>query len=132
MKVAGAYWRGDHRNEQLQRIYGTAWTKKEDQEAYLHMLEEAEKRDHRRLAATRSIPHAGRSARACLLASQGLGHVAGDRAVHARGLSDNGYQEVRCPQILDRTLWEKSGHWDNYKDNMFTTSSENRDYASSR
>ena len=130
MKVAGAYWRGDHRNEQLQRIYGTAWAKKEDLDAYLHMLEEAEKRDHRRLGKQYDLFHMQDEAPGLVFwhpkgwavwqaIEQYMRHV----------YRDNGYQEVRCPQILDKSLWEKSGHWEHYKDNMFTTSSENRDYA---
>ena len=130
MKVAGAYWRGDPNNEMLQRIYGTAWAKKEEQEAYLHMLEEAEKRDHRKLGKrTGPVPHAGRGAGHGVLAPQGLGHLAAGGAVHAPRLPDNGYQEVKAPQILDRSLWEKTGHWDNYRENMFTTESEKRHYA---
>ncbi|MBK8323638.1 MAG: threonine--tRNA ligase [Betaproteobacteria bacterium] len=130
MKVAGAYWRGDSKNEMLQRIYGTAWAKKEDQDAYLHMLEEAEKRDHRRLGTALDLFHLQDEAPGMI-----FWHPKGwsiwqaveqyMRAVYR----DNGYQEVRCPQILDRTLWEKSGHWENYKDNMFTTESEKRDFA---
>ena len=130
MKLAGAYWRGDSRNEMLQRIYGTAWAKKEDQDAYLHMLEEAEKRDHRKLGKHLDLFH---------LQDEAPGMV----FWHPKGWSiwqqveqylrcvyqDNGYQEVRCPQVLDRTLWEKTGHWENYRENMFTTASENRDYA---
>ena len=102
MKVAGAYWRGDSKNEMLQRIYGTAWAKKEDLDAYLHMLEEAEKRDHRRLGKQFDLFHMQEERRAGVLAPQGLGGLAGDRAVHARVYRDNGYQEVRCPQILDK------------------------------
>jgi threonyl-tRNA synthetase len=130
MKVAGAYWRGDSKNEMLQRIYGTAWAKKEDLEQYLHMLEEAEKRDHRRLGKQFDLFHMQDEAPGLV-----FWHPKGwavwqaieqyMRAVYR----DNGYQEVRCPQILDKSLWEKSGHWEHYKDNMFTTSSENRDYA---
>ena len=130
MKVAGAYWRGDSKNEMLQRIYGTAWTKKEDQEAYLHMLEEAEKRDHRKLGRQLDLFHFQDEAPGLIFwhpkgwtiwqqVEQYMRHV----------YQDNGYQEVKAPQILDRSLWEKSGHWDNYKDNMFTTDSENRAYA---
>jgi len=130
MKVAGAYWRGDPKNEMLQRVYGTAWAKKEDQEAYLRMLEEAEKRDHRRLGTLLDLFHVQDEApglvfwhpKGWTLWQQVEQYM---RAVYR----DNGYQEVRCPQILDRSLWEKSGHWENYKENMFTTSSENRDYA---
>ncbi|MFN7288054.1 MAG: threonine--tRNA ligase [Burkholderiales bacterium] len=130
MKVAGAYWRGDSRNEMLQRIYGTAWARKEDQDAYLHRLEEAEKRDHRKLGRALDLFH---------LQDDAPGMV----FWHPRGWAlwqqveqymrqvyqDNGYHEIRCPQILDRTLWERSGHWENYKDHMFSTASENRDYA---
>ena len=130
MKLAGAYWRGDSKNEMLQRIYGTAWTKKEDQEAYLHMLEEAEKRDHRKLGRQLDLFHFQDEAPGLIFwhpkgwtiwqqVEQYMRHV----------YQDNGYQEVKAPQILDRSLWEKSGHWDNYKDNMFTTDSENRAYA---
>jgi len=130
MKVAGAYWRGDSRNEMLQRIYGTAWARKEDQDAYLHRLEEAEKRDHRKLGRALDLFH---------LQDDAPGMV----FWHPRGWAlwqqveqymrqvyqDNGYHEIRCPQILDRSLWERSGHWENYKDHMFSTASENRDYA---
>ncbi|MBK9219716.1 MAG: threonine--tRNA ligase [Uliginosibacterium sp.] len=130
MKVAGAYWRGDAKNEQLQRIYGTAWAKKEELEAYLHMLEEAEKRDHRRVGKQLDLFH---------LQDEAPGMV----FWHPKGWTlwqvveqymrqvyrDGGYQEVRCPQILDSSLWEKSGHWGHYRQNMFTTESENRAYA---
>jgi threonyl-tRNA synthetase len=130
MKVAGAYWRGDSRNPMLQRIYGTAWAKKEDLDAYLHRLEEAEKRDHRRLAKQLDLLH---------LQDEAPGMV----FWHPKGwivwqqieqymrqkFVEYGYQEVRTPAVMDRALWEKSGHWDNYRDNMFTTASENRDYA---
>ena len=130
MKVAGAYWRGDHRNEQLQRIYGTAWAKKEDLDAYLHMLEEAEKRDHRRIGKQHDLFHMQDEAPGLVFwhpKGWAIWQVIEQymRAVYR----DNGYQEVRCPQILDKSLWEKSGHWEHYKDAMFTTSSENRDYA---
>ena len=130
MKVAGAYWRGDHRNEMLQRIYGTAWASKEDLQHYLTMLEEAEKRDHRRLGRELDLFHIDE-------------HSPGTVFWHPRGWAvwqeveqymrqvyrDNGYQEVKAPQILDKTLWEKTGHWDKYRENMFTTESEKRDYA---
>ena len=130
MKVAGAYWRGDSKNEMLQRIYGTAWAKKEDQDAYLHGSRKPRSATTASSASTRPLPHAGRSARAGVLASEGLDDLAAGRAVHARAsTSDNGYQEVSAPQILDRSLWERSGHWENYRENMFTTESENRDYA---
>ena len=130
MKLAGAYWRGDSKNEMLQRIYGTAWVKKEDQDHYLQMLEEAEKRDHRRLGRSLDLFHVQEEApglvfwhpRGWALWQQIEQYM---RAVYR----DNGYQEVRCPQVLDRTLWEKTGHWENYREAMFTTSSENRDYA---
>jgi threonyl-tRNA synthetase len=130
MRVAGAYWRGDSKNEMLQRIYGTAWGKKEDQEAYLKMLEEAEKRDHRRLGTQLDLYHMQEEAPGLV-----FWHPKGWTLWQAveqymRGIyRDNGYQEVRGPQILDRSLWERSGHWENFKDNMFTTSSESRDYA---
>jgi len=130
MKVAGAYWRGDSSNEMLQRIYGTAWAKKEDQDAYLHMLEEAEKRDHRRLGTQLDLFHMQEEAPGLV-----FWHPKGwtlwqvIEQYMRRVYRDNGYQEVRCPQILDRRLWERTGHWENYKEFMFTTSSENRDYA---
>ncbi|MCO5978068.1 threonine--tRNA ligase [Ideonella oryzae] len=130
MKVAGAYWRGDHRNEMLQRIYGTAWASKEDLQQYLTMLEEAEKRDHRRLGRELDLFHIDE-------------HSPGTVFWHPKGWTvwqeveqymrrvyrENGYQEVKGPQILDKGLWEKTGHWDKYRENMFTTESEKRDYA---
>ena len=130
MKVAGAYWRGDHRNEMLQRIYGTAWATKDELQQHLHMLEEAEKRDHRKLGRELDLFHIDE-------------HAPGLVFWHPRGWTlwqnveqymrqvyrDNGYQEVKGPQILDKGLWEKTGHWDNYRDNMFTTESEKREYA---
>ena len=130
MKVAGAYWRGDHRNEQLQRIYGTAWAKKEEQEAYITMLEEAEKRDHRRLGRHLDLFHLQDEAPGMVFwHPKGWTMWQQIEQYMRRVYQDNGYLEVKCPQILDRTLWEKSGHWANYKDNMFTTESEKRDYA---
>ena len=130
MKVAGAYWRGDQKNEQLQRIYGTAWLNKKDLEAYLHQLEEAEKRDHRKIGKQLDLFHMQEEAPGLVFwhpKGWALWQVIEQymRKVYV----DNGYAEVRGPQILDRSLWEKSGHWDNYAQNMFTTSSENRDYA---
>ena len=130
MKVAGAYWRGDHRNEMLQRIYGTAWATKDELQQYLLMLEEAEKRDHRRLGRELDLFHLDE-------------HSPGTVFWHAKGWTlwqqveqymravyrDNGYQEVKGPQILDKALWEKTGHWEKYRDNMFVTESEKRDYA---
>ncbi len=130
MKIAGAYWRGDSKNEMLQRIYGTAFAKKDELAQYLHMLEEAEKRDHRRLGKELDFFHFQEEAPGLVF-------------WHARGWAlwqqveqymrkvyqDNGYMEVKAPQLLDRTLWEKSGHWSKYKENMFTTESENRYYA---
>jgi len=130
MKVAGAYWRGDSKNEMLQRIYGTAWAKKDEQDAYLHRLEEAEKRDHRKLGRSLDLFH---------LQDEAPGMV----FWHAKGwiiwqvieqymrtvLGPAGYQEVRTPMIMDRVLWERSGHWENYREYMFTTESEKRDYA---
>ena len=130
MKVAGAYWRGDHRNEMLQRIYGTAWATKDELQQYLTMLEEAEKRDHRKLGRELDLFHID-------------DHAPGVVFWHPKGWTvwqeveqymrrvyrDNGYQEVKGPQLLDKTLWEKTGHWDKYRENMFTTESEKRDYA---
>jgi len=130
MRVAGAYWRGDSKNEMLQRIYGTAWGKKEDQDAYLRMLEEAEKRDHRRLGTQLDLFHMQEEAPG-LVFWHPKGWVIWQAVEqYMRGVyRDNGYREVRGPQIIDRSLWERTGHWENFKENMFTTSSENRDYA---
>jgi len=130
MKVAGAYWRGDSKNEMLQRIYGTAWAKKEDQDAYLHMLEEAEKRDHRKIGAQLDLFHLQDEAPGMVFwHPKGWTIWLQVEQYMRRVYQDNGYQEVRCPQILSRSLWEKSGHWENYKENMFTTESEKHDYA---
>ncbi len=130
MKVAGAYWRGDSRNEMLQRIYGTAWAKKEEQEAYLHMLAEAEKRDHRKLGKELDLYHQQDEAPGLVFwHPKGWAIWQQVEQYMRRVYQDNGYQEVKGPQILDRSLWEKTGHWDNFRDNMFTTESENRHYA---
>ncbi len=130
MKVAGAYWRGDSKNEMLQRIYGTAWAKKEDQEAYLHMLEEAEKRDHRRIGKHLDLFHMQDEAPGMVFWHPKGWVIWQEIEQYMRQVyRDNGYQEIRCPQILDRSMWEKSGHWEHYKNNMFTTESEKRDYA---
>ena len=130
MKVSGAYWRGDSKNEMLQRIYGTAWAKKEELDAYLHMLEEAEKRDHRRLAKQLDLFHMQDEAPGLVFWHPHGWTVWQQVEQYMRRIyQDHGYREVRCPQILDRALWEKSGHWDNFRESMFTTSSENRDYA---
>ncbi|MCK9282923.1 MAG: threonine--tRNA ligase [Rhodocyclaceae bacterium] len=130
MKVAGAYWRGDSKNAQLQRIYGTAWAKKEELDVYLHMLEEAEKRDHRKLGKQLDLFHLQEEAPGLVFWHPHGWTVWQEIEQYMRAVyRDNGYQEVRCPQILDRTLWEKSGHWEHYKANMFTTESESRDYA---
>ncbi len=130
MRVAGAYWRGDSKNEMLQRIYGTAWGKKEDQDAYLKMLEEAEKRDHRRLGTQLDLFHLQEEAPG-LVFWHPKGWVLWQQVEQymRRVYRDNGYQEVRTPQILDRSLWERTGHWQNFRESMFVTSSENRDYA---
>ena len=130
MKLAGAYWRGDSNNEMLQRIYGTAWATKEEQDVYLHMLEEAEKRDHRKLGRALDLFHMQEEAPG-LVFWHPKGWVIWQQVeTYMRAVyRDNGYQEVKGPQILDRALWEKTGHWDNYKDNMFFTESENRTYA---
>ena len=130
MKLAGAYWRGDSKNEMLQRIYGTAWAKKEDQEAYLHMLEEAEKRDHRKLGRQLDLFHFQDEAPGLIFWHPKGWTIWQQVEQYMRSVyQDNGFQEVKGPQILDRSLWEKSGHWENYKENMFTTESENRSYA---
>jgi threonyl-tRNA synthetase len=129
-KLAGAYWRGDSKNEMLQRIYGTAWAKKEDLDAYLHRIEEAEKRDHRRLGRALDLFHLQDEAPGMVFwHPKGWSLWQQVEQYMRRVYQDNGYQEVRGPQILDRSLWEKSGHWENYKDNMFTTESEKRDFA---
>ena len=130
MKVAGAYWRGDSNNEMLQRIYGTAWASKDDQKAYLHMLEEAEKRDHRRIAKQLELFHLQEEAPGMV-----FWHPAGwtlwqqIEQYMRRVLDESGYREVKTPLVMDRSLWEKSGHWENYRKEMFTTESEKRDYA---
>jgi threonyl-tRNA synthetase len=130
MKVAGAYWRGDSKNEMLTRIYGTAWTKKEDQEAYLNMLEEAEKRDHRKLGKLLDLFHMQEEAPGMVFWHPKGWTIWQQVEQYLRQVYvDNGYQEIRCPMILDRSLWEKTGHWDNYQDNMFTTQSEKHDYG---
>ena len=130
MRVAGAYWRGDSRNEMLQRIYGTAWGKKEDQDAYLKMLEEAEKRDHRRLGTQLDLFHMQEEAPGLVFwHPKGWALWQQVEQYMRRVYRENGYHEVRAPQILDRSLWERTGHWENFRESMFTTSSENRDYA---
>jgi threonyl-tRNA synthetase len=130
MKVAGAYWRGDSRNEMLQRIYGTAWAKKEDLDAYLHRLEEAEKRDHRKLGKQLDLFHLQDEAPGMVFWHPN-GWIIWQQVEQymRRMLERHGYREVRTPQVMDRTLWERSGHWENYRDLMFTTESEKRDYA---
>jgi len=130
MKLAGAYWRGDSKNEMLQRVYGTAWASQKEQDAYLHMLEEAEKRDHRKLGRELDLFHLQDEAPGMVFwHPKGWAIWQQVEQYMRRVYQDNGYQEVRCPQILDRSLWEKTGHWENYRENMFTTASENRDYA---
>ncbi len=129
-KLAGAYWRGDSKNEMLQRVYGTAWAKKEDQEAYLHRIEEAEKRDHRRLGKQLDLFHLQEEAPGMVFWHPHGWTVWQAIEQYLRGvLTAHGYQEVRTPQVMDRVLWERSGHWENYRENMFTTESEKRDYA---
>ena len=130
MKLAGAYWRGDSKNKMLQRIYGTAWAKKDDMAAYLHMLEEAEKRDHRRLGKELDLFHFQEEAPGLIFwHARGWALWQQVEQYMRRVYQDNDYQEVKAPQLLDRSLWEKSGHWSKYKENMFTTESENRYYA---
>ena len=130
MRLAGAYWRGDSKNEMLQRVYGTAWANKEDQDAYLKMLEEAEKRDHRRLATQLDLFHVEEEAPG-LVFWHPKGWILWQcvEQYMRRVYRDNGYREVRGPQILDVSLWKRTGHWDNFRENMFFTASENRDYA---
>ena len=130
MKLAGAYWRGDSKNEMLQRIYGTAWARKEDQDAYLHMLEEAEKRDHRRLGKELDLFHLQEEAPGMVFWHPKGWTIWQQVETYIRGVyRASGYQEVRCPQVLDVSLWKRSGHWANYREHMFFTASENRDYA---
>ena len=130
MKVAGAYWRGDQKNEQLQRIYGTAWAKKEELDAYLNMLEEAEKRDHRKLGRQLDLFHLQEESPGMVFWHPHGWTLWQEIEQYMRGLlGAHGYQEVKTPQVMDRVLWEKSGHWENYHEHMFTTSSENREYA---
>ena len=130
MKVAGAYWRGDHRNEMLQRVYGTAWASKDDLQKYLTMLEEAEKRDHRRLATQLDLFHMEEDAPGMVFwHPKGWTLWQQVEQYMRRVYRDNGYQEVRGPTVLPRSLWETTGHWENYRENMFTTESEKRDYA---
>ena len=130
MKVAGAYWRGDAKNEMLQRVYGTAWAKKDEQDAYLNMLEEAEKRDHRRLAKQLDLFHMQEEAPGMVFWHPKGWVVWQQIEQYMRTALDRaGYREVKTPLMMDRVLWEKSGHWENYRENMFTTESEKRDYA---
>ncbi len=130
MKVAGAYWRGDHRNEMLQRIYGTAWATKEELQQYLTMLEEAEKRDHRKLGRELDLFHIDDHAPGMVFwHPKGWAVWQQVEQYMRRVYRDNGYQEVKGPQLLDKTLWEKTGHWDKYRENMFTTESEKREFA---
>jgi threonyl-tRNA synthetase len=130
MKLAGAYWRGDSKNEMLQRVYGTAWATKEDLEAHLHRLEEAEKRDHRKIGKTQDLFHMQEEAPGMVFWHEKGWTLYQIVEQYMRSVfKDNDYKEVHTPQLIDRTLWEKSGHWDKFGDAMFTTSSENRDYA---
>ena len=130
LKVAGAYWRGDSKNEMLQRVYGTAWAKKEDLDAYLFRIEEAEKRDHRKLGKQLDLFHTQDEAPGMVFwHAKGWAIWQQVEQYMRRTLSRHGYQEVRTPQVMDRSLWERSGHWENYRELMFTTESEKRDYA---
>ncbi len=130
MKLAGAYWRGDHRNEMLQRIYGTAWATKDELQQHLTMLEEAEKRDHRKLGRELDLFHIDEHSPGTVFwHPKGWTVWQGVEQYMRQVYRDNGYQEVKGPQILDKSLWEKTGHWEKYRDNMFTTESEKRDYA---
>ena len=130
LKVAGAYWRGNSDNAMLQRIYGTAWGTQEDLDAHLFKLEEAEKRDHRKLGRQLDLFHSQEEAPGMVFwRPKGWRLWQQVEQYMRRVYEDNGYQEVKCPQILDVSLWKKSGHWDNFHDNMFFTASENREYA---
>ncbi|MCF8210566.1 MAG: threonine--tRNA ligase [Rhodoferax sp.] len=130
MKLAGAYWRGDHKNEMLQRIYGTAWATKEELQQHLTMLEEAEKRDHRKLGRELDLFHIDDHAPGLVFwHPKGWTLWQGVEQYMRQVYRDNGYQEVKGPQIIDKGLWEKTGHWDKYRENMFVTESEKREYA---
>ena len=130
MKVAGAYWRGDSNNEMLQRIYGTAWATKDDLKDYLHRLEEAEKRDHRKLGKHLDLFHIQDNAPGMVFwHPKGWSLWQEIENYMRKKFMEYDYQEIKTPTVLDKSLWEKSGHWDNYHENMFVTSSENRDYA---
>ncbi len=130
MKLAGAYWRGNSENEMLQRVYGTAWQDKKALKGYLHRLEEAEKRDHRKIAKSLDLFHLQEEAAGMIFWHDNGWRIYREVENYIRNvLRDNGYQEVRTPQVVDRTLWEKSGHWDKFGDMIFSTHSENRDYA---
>ena len=130
MKVAGAYWRGDSNNEMLQRIYGTAWTDKKALKAYLHRLEEAEKRDHRRLGRQLKLFHSQEEAPGMVFWHDHGWTIYQQVEQYIRNrLREHGYQEVKTPEVVDRILWEKSGHWDKFRDDMFITESEKRTYA---
>jgi len=130
MKLAGAYWRGDSRNEMLQRIYGTAWANQKELDAYLHRIEEAEKRDHRKLAKQLDLFHLQDEAPGMIFWHPRGWTVYRQVEQYVREvLREHGYQEVRTPQLIDRSLWERSGHWEKFREDMFTTRSENRDYA---
>lgn len=130
MKIAGAYWRGDSKNEMLQRIYGTAWTSQKDLDAYIHRLEEAEKRDHRKLAKKFDLFHFQEEAPGMVFwHPKGWAVYQAVEQYMRRTFAANGYNEVRTPQIVDRTLWERSGHWEKYQPHMFTLKADDRDYA---
>jgi threonyl-tRNA synthetase len=130
MKLAGAYWRGNSDNEMLQRVYGTAWSDKKALKQYLHRLEEAEKRDHRKIAKNLDLFHLQEEASGMIFWHDNGWRIYREVENYIRDvLQNNGYQEVKTPQVVDRTLWEKSGHWDKFGDMIFSTHSENRDYA---
>jgi len=130
MKLAGAYWRGDSNNEMLQRVYGTAWSNKQDLEEYIHRLEEAEKRDHRKIGKKQNLFHVQEEAPGMVFWHEKGWTLYQIVEQYMRSIfRSNDYKEVHTPQLIDRSLWEKSGHWDKFGDAMFTTNSENRDYA---
>ena len=129
-KMSGAYWRGDAKNEQLQRIYGTAWADKKELQAYIKRIEEAEKRDHRKIGKQLGLFHLQEQAPGMVFWHPNGWTIWQVLEQYMRKIQkDNGYLEIKTPQVVDRSLWERSGHWENYAENMFTTSSENRDYA---
>ena len=129
LKLSGSYWRGNSENESLQRIYGTAWAKEKELKDYLTRIEEAEKEIIENLEKTFTISYTRRISRNDFLASKWMDNLPSTRKVHKRNTQKNDYLEIKTPQAVDKSLWEKSGHWEKFRDDMFTTASENRTYA---